>query len=77
KVTIEHVKKAIQKLEEFSIKKKEDLEEETKFILEIIKKNSGKKIGDLYKEYQKEGGQLVYKTFQRKINKLAEDRFIS
>lgn len=77
KITAEHVKKAVEKFEEFSIKKKDDLEDETKFILEIIKNNSGKKIGEIFKEYQKEGGKAVYKTFQRKVNKLAEDRFIS
>ncbi len=77
RITSEHVKKAIGKLEEFSIKKKEGLEDETKFILEIIKKNSGRRIGDIYKEYQKEGGKAVYKTFQRKVSKLSEDRFIT
>ncbi|MBU0536184.1 MAG: AAA family ATPase [Nanoarchaeota archaeon] len=77
KITIEHVKKAIGKLEEFSIKNKETLEDETKFILEIIKKSSCNKIGEIFKEYQKEGGKAVYKTFQRKVSKLAEDRFIS
>ena len=77
KITVEHVKKAIAKFEEFSIKKKDDLEDETKFILEIVKKNSGKRIGDIFREYQKEGGKAVYKTFQRKVSKLAEDRFIT
>jgi cell division control protein 6 len=77
KITAEHVKKAIGKLEEFSIKKKDELEDETKFILEIIKRNSGKKIGEIFKVYQQEGGKAVYKTFQRKVSKLAEDRFIS
>lgn len=77
KITVEHVKKAIGKLEEFSIKKKDELEDDTKFILEIIKKNSGRRIGDIFKEYQKDGGEGVYKTFQRKISKLTEDRFIT
>ncbi|MBD3313471.1 AAA family ATPase [Candidatus Woesearchaeota archaeon] len=77
KINAEHVSKAIGKLEEFSIKKKESLEDDTKFILEIIKNHSGNKIGDIFKEYQNEGGKAVYKTFQRKVNKLAEDRFIT
>jgi cell division control protein 6 len=77
KITAEHVKKAIGKYEEFSIKKKETLEDDTRFILEVIKRNSGKKIGDIFKEYQKDGGEGVYKTFQRKISKLTEDRFIT
>lgn len=77
KVNAEHVKKAIAKFDEFNIKKKEELEDESKFMLEVIKKNSGKKIGDLYKEYQKEGGKAVYKTFQRKVESLAKSKFIS
>ncbi|MBW3000191.1 AAA family ATPase [Candidatus Woesearchaeota archaeon] len=77
KITKEHMDIAVKKLDEFSIKKKEELEDETKFILEIVKKNTGNKIGDIYKAYQEEGGKAVYKTFQRKINKLAEDKFIS
>ncbi len=76
-ITTEHMGTAITKLEEFSIKKKDDLEDETKTILELIKRHSGKKIGDVFKEYQTEGGKMVYKTFQRKITKLAENRFIS
>ncbi len=42
-----------------------------------MKENSGQKIGDVYKAYQNSGGSAIYKTFQRKIAKLAEDRFIT
>ncbi len=76
KVKQEYVNQAIKKLEEFTIKTSADLEKEEKFIYEIIKENSGKKMGDLYKLYQKKGGQLSYKTFQRKISKLDEGKFI-
>ncbi|MBU1204831.1 MAG: AAA family ATPase [Nanoarchaeota archaeon] len=77
KITVDDVKKAIEKLTEFSTKKSSELEEDKKFILDIIKKNSGKKIGEIYKEYQAAGGKAVYKTFQRKIAKLDKDKFIS
>jgi len=77
KITTEHVKKAIAKFDEFSIKKKEDLEEDVQFILEIIKSNSGKKIGDIFEKYRKEGGKAAYKTFQRKIEKLEQGKFIT
>ncbi len=77
KIKKEHVEAAMQKFDEFNVKKKDELEDDMKFILEIIKKNSGKKIGDIYKEYEKEGGTAVYKTFQRRINKLADNRFIA
>jgi Cdc6-like AAA superfamily ATPase len=77
KVSLEFVKEAISKLDEFKTKKKDDLEEETQKILDIVKKNSGKKIGDLFKVYQDNGGTMVYKSFQRKIAKLESGRFIS
>ena len=76
KVILEDVKKAIGKLEEFTIKNSAELQEEERKIYNIIKKNSGKKIGDLHKIYQKEGGKLSYKSFQRKIAKLDEAKFI-
>jgi cell division control protein 6 len=77
KITLDHVKEALAKMDEFSIKPKSELDDDMQFILDIIKKNSGSKIGDLFKLYQKEGGSSVYKTFQRKIRKLADGKFIS
>jgi len=77
KINLEDVKKAIEKLPEFSSKDSTELDEDRKFILEIIKKNSGKKIGEIYKVYQEANGKAVYKTFQRKIAKLEKDNFIS
>lgn len=76
KIKPEYVSKAISKLEEFTIKTSAELQQEERFIYEIIKENSGKKIGDLFKLYQKKGGNLSYKTFQRKIAKLDEGKFI-
>ncbi|MFO8015632.1 MAG: AAA family ATPase [Candidatus Woesearchaeota archaeon] len=77
KITAEHVQKAIQKFDDFNIKKPDELDDDAKFILEVVKKNAGKRIGDIYKEYQKAGGEAVYKTFQRKISNLARNKFIS
>lgn len=76
-ISIDDVKKAMEKFDEFNIKKKEDLEDETRTILELIRNNSPSRIGELYKMYQKSGGQGVYKTFQRKVRKLADNKFIS
>lgn len=76
KVTVADVEAAMKKLDDFSIKKTDELEEEVKTILDIIKENSGKKIGEIYKLYQTAGGKMIYKTFQRKIAKLDEDKFI-
>lgn len=77
KISNEHMEAAVEKLEEFYIKDKTELENETKFILEIIKSNSGKRIGELYNTYKDEGGKSVYKTFQRKISKLAANKFVT
>ena len=77
KITIEHVKKAIEKLDMLSIKNSEELEDESRFVLKIVKNNSGQRIGELFKKYQEEGGSASYKTFQRKIQKLADNGFVS
>lgn len=77
KITKEDVMKAITKLDEFKIKDKEELDDDERLILKIIKQNSGKRIGELYKIYQQNQGEGVYKTFQRKIKKLEENKFIS
>jgi len=77
KITIEHVKKAIEKLDMLSIKKSDDLEDEARFVLNIVKNNSGQRIGELFKGYQDEGGRSSYKTFQRKIAKLSDNGFVS
>jgi archaeal cell division control protein 6 len=71
------VENAVKKLDEFSINKADNLEEELKAVLAIIKNNSGKKIGDIYKIYKENGGEMIYKSFQRRIRKLEEDRFIT
>jgi cell division control protein 6 len=77
RVTLEHVKAALAKMDEFAVKPKDCLDEDAQFVLGIVKKNSGKKIGDIFKLYEKEGGKSVYKTFQRKVRKLADGKFIS
>lgn len=77
KITLEHSKDAITKIDQFTIKKSIDLTEDEREILDIIKKNSEKKIGDLYIIYKEQGGKLVYKSFQRKIEKLSKNKFVS
>jgi len=77
KVELQDAEKALTKLTDFTAKNKAELEEETKFILDVVSENSGKKIGDLFKIYQQKGGKMVYKTFQRKIHQLGEGSFVS
>lgn len=77
KISLADVEKAIAKLDNFTIKSSAELEEDARFVLSIVKQNSGKKIGDLYKIYQDKGGKHTYKTFQRKITELDKNKFIS
>ena len=76
KITKQDVETAMNKLDEFKTKKIDDLDSESRFVLGIIKDNSEKKIGELFRIYQAAGGKAVYKTFQRRIAKLEKNRFI-
>ena len=77
KITLDYTNEAIKKIDEFTIKKSSDLTEDEQNILNLIKKNSEKKIGDLYNVYKEQGGELVYKSFQRKIEKLEKNKFVT
>ncbi len=77
KIILEDASNAVDKLDEFSIKSSVDLASDERNVLNMIKENSGKKIGELYDIYRKKGGGLVYKSFQRKIEKLRKNKFIS
>jgi len=77
KITLENAKEAITKIDQFTIKKSSDLTDDEQKILDMIKKNSDKKIGGLYNIYKEQGGTLVYKSFQRKIEKLEKNKFVS
>jgi len=77
RIGINQVDEAARKVDEFQIKEKGELDEELVMTLELVKINSGMKIGDLYEKYQEKGGQLSYRSFTRKIDKLKEGKFIS
>lgn len=77
KITKDHVEIALKKINEFSVKEKSELDQESRNILELIKNNSNKKIGELYEIYRRYNGALSYKSFQRKIDNLHKNKFIS
>ena len=77
KILLEDSSNAVKKLDKFSIKSSADLASDERNVLNMIKENSGRKIGELYEIYKKKGGSLVYKSFQRKIEKLRKNKFIS
>lgn len=72
-----HVEQAFGSMDEFTIKSSADLNDEEKFIWELIKRHDGKRIGELYNLYKKEGGSVSYKTFQRKLAALDEGKFVT
>ncbi len=76
KITAEDARIAIKRLGDYNISKAERLEDESKFILNLIKNNSNKRMGELYKIYKEVGGNSSYRTFFRKINKLADNNLV-
>lgn len=76
KITLEQISAAIKKIDEFTINKEEGLDNDSKAIFELIKKNPSLKTGDIYELYKKKGGKSVLKTFTRRLNKLEEGKFI-
>ena len=76
KILLEHAKQALDKINEFTVKNPNELASDEQMILDLVRQNSGKKIGDLFKTYQSKGGNLVYKSFQRKIDRLEKNKFI-
>lgn len=77
KIEVKDVELAISKIADIKVKDTEELKEDEKAILNLIKDNSGKKIGELFEVYKEKGGDGVYKTFQRKIDFLSKNKFIS
>lgn len=76
KITLEHVAQATKKVLDFHIKPKEGLDEELQQVLDFVKDHSGKKIGDVYSAYTNDGGEMSYKSFRRRMEKLNEAKFI-
>jgi len=77
KIGVAQVAEAVKKVQDFHIKPKEGLEPEMQQILNLIRNNNGQKIGDIYSKYAEQGGEMSYKSFQRRIAKLEEGKFIS
>ena len=77
KVNLQDAQESLQKLDDFKTKDSNDLDDDCKLILDLIKDNSNKKIGDIFKLYQRANGKDSYRNFQRKIEKLEKGNFIS
>ena len=77
KIGPDDVEKAIRKLDDFTVKNSAELAADEQLILKTVKANPESRIGELYKHYKKAGGAASYKTFQRKIKKLEEGKFLT
>lgn len=75
-VTYEHATTALAKLTDFTVKGTDDLDADSKVILDVVKASPDERIGELYKLYQLAGGSGTYKTFSRKVDKLEQNSFI-
>ncbi len=76
-ISVIHVADAIKKVEDFHIKPKDGLDDELQTILNLVRDHSGKRIGDIFAAYAESGGELSYKSFQRRVLKLTEGKYIS
>ncbi|MAG08373.1 hypothetical protein CMO89_02790 [Candidatus Woesearchaeota archaeon] len=77
KILPKHSQEAIDKLKDFSIKSPSKLKDESKIILNLVRKHPKSRIGDLFKLYQENIGDISYKSFQRRINELVKDKFVT
>ncbi len=77
KITGSHAHEAVKRVAEFHAKNEQELDLDEQKILDLVKKHSGSKIGDLFRIYGEGGGHQTYKTFQRRIEKLEKGSYIS
>lgn len=77
RIIADHVKLALARLQEFTPKKGEELDEAETTILEMVRSHQDTRIGDLFRLYQEKGGTLGYKSFQRKMRKLEQGGYIT
>ena len=77
RISSAHVAEAFRKVDEFHIKPTDGLDDDLQLILNLVRDHNGKKIGDVYAAYAEMGGELSYKSFQRRILKLDEGKYIS
>lgn len=76
KIDIEHAENAINKLEDFKVRKIEAFENNDSELIEMIKSNSGKTITDFFEVYKTKENKS-YRTLQRKLKDLEKAGVIS
>jgi cell division control protein 6 len=73
RIEIDEANQAINKINNFSTKKDDDLKDDLSEILKMIKLNENKSSSELFDVY----GKGSYKTFKRKLDELEKNKFIS
>ena len=73
KVEKDDVDEAMKKLDNFTIKDSNNLDDELGHVIEIVRSNNGKSSRELFEIYGKDS----YKTFQRKLKELEKNNLIS
>jgi len=76
-VTIEHVKKILNKVDNYAIKGSSDLDDATRNILDLVKKKHGETITKLFESYKASNGELGYRSFYRRIKALELNKYIA
>jgi len=76
RITVEHARKVLAKLKEFSIKKVESLAPEERKMLEMISHHIGKTTKQIFDLYVKDE-KISYSSFQRRLKQLAKGKFIT
>jgi len=75
-ITLSEVKTAMAKLDE-SANVPVELDEDFKIILKLVQKTPGLKMGDLFQQFLSTGGEMSYRSFTRRIEKLSELKHIA
>lgn len=77
KIVLEDARAALEKLDDYNMEDSDGLQNDSRLVLSIVKKNDGLKMGDLFRLYQENGGKAAYRSFFRRVKKLANDKFVS
>ena len=75
-ITMDEVKRAAAKVDELAFNQAAQLDDELKAILNLVKENPSQKIGDVFQLFLKNGAEMSYRNFTRKIEKLEQGKFI-
>lgn len=77
KITLDHVKKVLDKVDKYTVKGSSDLDGETRDILQIVKDFQRKTILECFRIYKERNGRLCYRSFYRKVKYLELNKYVA